>query len=299
MLGVHIADVSNFVAADSALDAEAKARGNSVYLPGRTIPMLPEILSNGICSLQPEQKRFVKSVYITYGDDGNVLSRRFANSVMCSTQRLTYQGVDKVLKGHTKGVKPQVIGLLKDMEALSRAIENRRAEEGMIHLELPETELVMDKSGRVVDAHPADNSYPHTIIEMFMVEANEAVAGLLDRFGVPFMRRIHPEPDGQSMKNLSMLVRAFGYGLAKDANRRAIQELLAAVEGSDCSFAVNLAVLRSLEKAEYSPLNIGHFALASDPLLSFYQPDSAICGFARSSTSGKLSAEAFGFGGAS
>jgi len=272
VLGVHIADVSNFVAADSALDAEAKTRGNSVYLPGRTIPMLPEILSNGICSLQPEQKRFVKSVYVTYGDDGNVLSRRFANSVMCSTQRLTYQGVDKVLKGHTKGVKPQVIELLKDMETLSRAIENRRMEEGMIHLELPETELVMDKSGRVVDAHPADSSYPHTIIEMFMVEANEAVAGLLDRFGVPFMRRIHPEPDGQSMKNLSMLVRAFGYGLPKDANRRAIQELLAAVEGSDCSFAVNLAVLRSLEKAEYSPLNIGHFALASTHYCHFTSP---------------------------
>jgi len=272
VLGVHIADVSNFVPADSALDAETKIRGNSVYLPGRTIPMLPEILSNGICSLQPEQKRFVKSVYITYDDKGNILSRGFANSVMCSTQRLTYQQADKVLKGHSKGVKPQVVELLKDMETLSRAIEKRRTENGMIHLDLPETELIMDKSGRVVGAHPADDSYPHTIIEMFMVEANEAVAGLLDRFGVLFMRRIHPEPDGLSMKNLSNLVRAFGYSLPKAVDRRAIQELLAAVKGADCSLAVNLMVLRSFEKAEYSPLNIGHFALASNCYCHFTSP---------------------------
>ena len=272
VLGVHIADVSNFVPADSALDAETKIRGNSVYLPGKTIPMLPEILSNGICSLQPEQKRFVKSVYITYDDEGNILSRCFANSVMCSTQRLTYQQADKVLKGHSKGVKPQVVELLKNMETLSRAIEKRRTENGMLHLDLPETELIMDKSGRVVGAHPADDSYPHTIIEMFMVEANEAVAGLLDRFGVLFMRRIHPEPDGLSMKNLSKLVQAFGYSLPKAVDRRAIQELLAAVKGADCSLAVNLMVLRSFEKAEYSPLNIGHFALASNCYCHFTSP---------------------------
>jgi ribonuclease R len=272
VLGVHIADVGNFVPADSELDTEAKIRGNSVYLPDRTIPMLPEILSNGICSLQPEQNRFVKSVYITYDDEGNILSRSFANSVMCSTQRLTYQQVDKVLKGHSKGVKPQVLELLKNMETLSRVIEKRRTEEGMIHLDLPETELITDKSGRVVDAHPADDSYPHTIIEMFMVEANEAVAGLLDRHNVPFMRRIHPEPDGLSMKNLSKLVRAFGYGLAKAVDRRAIQELLTAVKGADCSLAVNLMVLRSMEKAEYSPLNVGHFALASSHYCHFTSP---------------------------
>jgi ribonuclease R len=272
VLGIHIADVSNFVLAESALDTEAKIRGNSVYLSGKTIPMLPEILSNGICSLQPGQKRFVKSVYITYDDEGNVLGRDFTNSVICSTQRLTYQKTDKVLKGHTKDVKPEVIELLRNMETLSRIIEKRRTENGMIHLDLPETELIMDKSGRVMDAHPADTSYPHTIIEMFMVEANEAVAGLLDRHNVPFMRRVHPEPDGLSMKNLSKLVRAFGYSLGQTVDRRAIQELLAAVKGADCALAVNLMVLRSLEKAEYSPLDIGHFALASDCYCHFTSP---------------------------
>jgi ribonuclease R len=130
----------------------------------------------------------------------------------------------------------------------------------------------MDKSGRVVDAEPADDSYPHTIIEMFMVEANDAVAALLDRLNIGFMRRIHPEPDALSMKNLAKLVRAFGYNLPRNPDRRAIQDLLAAVKGADCSFGVNLAVLRSFEKAEYAPVNVGHFALASVHYCHFTSP---------------------------
>ncbi len=272
VLGVHIADVSTFVTTDSPLDVEAKDRGNSVYLPGRTIPMLPEILSNGICSLQPDQKRFAKSAYITYDEKGNILSRRFANSIICSTQRLTYQQADKILKGRTKGVNRAVVKLLGDMERLSRAIEQRRRKNGMLHLDLPETELVMDKSGRVVDAHPADDSYPHTMIEMFMVEANDAAASLLDRLNVSFIRRIHPEPDALSFKNLAMMLKAFGLSVPRNPNRRAIQELLAGVKGHDFSFAVNLAVLRSFEKAEYAPLHIGHYALASTHYCHFTSP---------------------------
>jgi len=272
VLGVHIADVSFFVPPDSPLDAEAKTRGNSIYLPGKTIPMLPEVLSNGVCSLQPGQKRFCKSVYLTYDEGGNVLSGRFANSVICSAQRLTYEQADKALKGRTKGIKPQVVELLKDMETLSRSIENRRIRNGMIHLDLPETELVMDKSGQVVDAKAADDSYPHTIIEMFMVEANEAVASLLDRHNVLFMRRIHPEPDSLTMKNLSQLVRTIGYTLPRTPDRAAIQDLLAAVKGSDSSLAVNLVVLRSFEKARYAPLHIGHYALASTHYCHFTSP---------------------------
>jgi len=272
ILGVHIADVSCFVTEESALDEEAKTRGNSVYLPGKTIPMLPEILSNGICSLQPEQLRFCKSAYMTYDEKGKVLSRRFANSIIKSTQRLTYQQADRAIKGHTKDVKPEVIELLKEMETLSKIIEKRRRKNGMIHLDLPETELEMDESGRVVDAHPADDSYPHTIIEMFMVEANDAVASLLDRLKINFMRRIHPDPDALTLKNLSQLVRAFGYSLPKTPSKSDIQDLLAAVKGKDSSFAVNMAVLRSFEKAEYAPTNIGHYALASTHYCHFTSP---------------------------
>jgi ribonuclease R len=142
----------------------------------------------------------------------------------------------------------------------------------MLHLDLPEIELVIDKSGRVADAHPADDSYPHTIIEMFMVEANDAVASLLDRLSIPFMRRIHPEPDNLSMQNLSKLVRAFGFALPRNPDRKDVQDLLAAVKGKDSSFAVNIAVLRSFEKAQYAPLNIGHFALASTHYCHFTSP---------------------------
>jgi ribonuclease R len=271
-LGVHIADVSFFVGPSSPLDAEAGRRGNSVYLPGKTIPMLPEVLSNGICSLQPGQKRFVKTAYLTYDDSARVLSRRFANSVIRSACRLTYQEADRILRGHTKGFRPEVIDLLKDMESLSRCIEKRRIAGGMLHLDLPETELVMDKAGRVIDAVPADNSYPHTIIEMFMVEANEAAAVVLDRLNVPLMRRIHPEPDSLSMKNLSKLVRALGLTLPRNPRRGDIQNLLAATEGKPSSLAVNLVVLRSLEKARYAPLSIGHYALASSCYCHFTSP---------------------------
>ncbi len=272
VLGVHIADVSTFVTVDSPLDVEAKLRGNSIYLPGKTIPMLPEVLSNGICSLQPDQKRYVKSAYLTYDREGNILRRSFANSIICSTQRLTYLQADGILKGHTKDTKPGVIKLLKNMETLSRAIERRRTKNGMIHLDLPETELEMDAAGQVVDAHPADDCYPHTIIEMFMVEANDAVASLLDKLNIPFLRRIHPEPDVLSMKKLAELVRAFGYSLPRNPDRRAIQDLLGAVKGAECSFGVNLAVLRSFEKAQYAPLNIGHYALASTHYCHFTSP---------------------------
>ena len=122
VLGVHIADVSHFIPPGSPLDEEAQLRGNTVYLPGKTIPMLPEVLSNGVCSLQPEQRRFTKSAYMTYDARARVISRRFANSTIRSTARLTYEEADRILKGHTKGAKKPVIALLRNMEALARQI---------------------------------------------------------------------------------------------------------------------------------------------------------------------------------
>jgi len=272
VLGVHIADVSYFVKPDTPLDKEAGERGNSVYLPARTIPMLPEILSNGVCSLQPDQPRFAKSVYITYDSEANILDRNFENSVISSTQRLTYRQADAVLGKKTKGIKPQVVDLLRDMEELSRSIEARRRKQGMIHLDLPETEVVMDDSGRVVDVQPADQSYPHTIIEMFMVEANDAVASLFDRLDIPLMRRIHPDPDKLTLANLSKGVKAFGLNLPRNPSKAAIQKLLNHVRELDSSLAVNLLVLRSFEKAQYSPLEIGHYALASEHYCHFTSP---------------------------
>ncbi len=272
VLGIHIADVSEFIPPGSPLDEEARSRGNSIYLPGKTIPMLPEILSNGICSLQPDQPRLTKSVYITYDDRGNIVSRRYANSLIHSQARLTYEQAERALKGHTKGLTKDVIGLLQNMDALSRRIEKRRQANGMLHLDLPEPELVYDEAGQVSDAHPADDSYPHTIIEMFMVEANDAVASLLDKLDVPAMRRVHPEPDALSQKNLTKLLRAMGFPTPRTLDRHAIQGLLASVKDAERSLAVNLVVLRSFEKAQYAPLHIGHYALASTHYCHFTSP---------------------------
>lgn len=272
VLGVHIADVSHFIKPGTPLDAEAKLRGNSAYLPGRTIPMLPEVLSNGLCSLQPDQLRFCKSIYLTYDKNANILDRRYANSLIRSKQRLTYLQATKILDGHKAGMSAEVIELLKNMETLSRLIEKRRNSEGMLHLDLPETELIMDKAGQVVDACPADTSYSHTLIEMFMVEANDAAASLFEGLKIPFMRRIHPSPNPLSMKNLAKVVKTFGYDIHRKPDRAAIQGLLSGVEGTDSSVAVNLIVLRSFEKAEYSPLEIGHYALASKDYCHFTSP---------------------------
>ncbi|MGB8227170.1 MAG: VacB/RNase II family 3'-5' exoribonuclease, partial [Sedimentisphaerales bacterium] len=271
-LGVHIADVSSFVEPDSPLDLEAENRGNSVYLPGLVLPMLPEVLSNGVCSLQPSQPRLAKSAFITYGSAGKVLKTDFASSIIRSTARLTYTEADRILKGQKTDRPLEVISLLRDMGKLAKIIETRRNSEGMLHLDLPEMELVFDKSGRVIDAHPADTSYPHTMIEMFMVEANEAVARLLNSLNVPFMRRIHPDPDSLSLKGLSQTLKMFGVSAPKNPDRFDLQNILSHIKDKPAAFAVNIYILRSLARAEYSPLSIGHYALASKHYCHFTSP---------------------------
>ncbi len=278
VLGVHIADVSNFVAEDGPLDVEARDRGNSVYFPRKVLPMLPEILANGVCSLQQDQKRFCKSVFIRYDGKGNVTGRRGAETVIRSSSRLTYQKAQAILDGKAGGYPAKVVELVRRMQRLARLIEARRTAEGMIHLEIPSFEPVLDKAGKAVDAVPEDESYTHTIIEMFMVEANEAAASLLQRGkgkkggGVPFLRRIHPSPDAASGQQLASFVRVCGHKLPRKPTRQDIQNLLSAVKGRPESFAVNLAVLKSFEQAEYSPMPVGHFALASPSYCHFTSP---------------------------
>ncbi len=271
-LGVHIADVSTFVKEGSKLDAEARTRGNSVYLPQYVVPMLPEALSNGLCSLQQDEPRLTKSAFIRYGKDGQVMGSRFANTVIRSARRLTYDEATQILAGKTGGAPKRVVELLGQMEQLARIIRQRRLDEGMIVLDLPEIELELDDDGRVIDAHPADTSFSHTIIEMFMVEANEAVARLLDGLGVPFLRRIHPDPPSESSTNVARIVRVLGHQMKGPLDRRSMIDLLNAVRGKPEAFAVNMAILRSMEQAVYSPATVGHFALASRNYCHFTSP---------------------------
>ena len=271
-LAVHIADVSAFVGSDTHLDLESRQRGNSVYLPQHVIPMLPELLSNGICSLQEGQDRFVKTVYILLDETGRVLQTRFANSLIRSSRRLTYEEVDLILEGKTGGFQTNLVKLIKKMEQLARIIQQRRREQGMLTLEMPEAQLVYDDKGRVIDAHPASTTFSHTMIEMFMVEANEAVARLLDSFNVPFLRRIHPEPDSLALGESARIVNLCGYPVPKNINRRGLQDLLNRAKGKPESFLINLAILKSLARAEYSPAPMGHFALASEHYCHFTSP---------------------------
>ncbi|MGC9454928.1 MAG: ribonuclease R [Phycisphaerae bacterium] len=271
-LGVHIADVSHFVREGSNLDADASKRGRSTYFPRRVLPMLPEVLSNGVCSLQEGEPRYAKSVFITYDESGRRVKSDFAETVIRSSHRLTYEDAQRIIDGRSAGVRPETVRLLNDLHALARRIEQRRRKDGMIHLDLPEVELVFDENDHVADAVPEDQSYTHTIIEMCMVEANEAVAELFERLNRNYLRRIHPEPEDEGGKQLGAFVRACGHKIPRNLTRKDIQQLLEAVKGRPESYAVNLAVLKTFQQAEYSPMKIGHFALASRHYCHFTSP---------------------------
>ena len=271
-LGVHIADVAHFVVEGSALDDHAKLRSTSVYFPRKVLPMLPEILSNGVCSLQEGQKRLAKSVFLTYDAQGNVVRTRLAETIIQSLKRLTYEQAQEICDGKQTDDAPEVIDLVKQMENLARKIEARRIENGMLNLDLPEVELVLDEDGRVIDAQKADDSYTHKIIEMFMVEANEAVARQLTQAGQNFLRRVHSQPDELTSKDLSAFIRACGLKAPASMSNKEIQKLLASVKDKPESYAVNLAVLKTFQQAVYSPDTVGHFALASEDYAHFTSP---------------------------
>ncbi|MEO0588823.1 MAG: RNB domain-containing ribonuclease, partial [Planctomycetota bacterium] len=281
-LGVHIADVATFVPVGGPLDEEAYARGNSTYLPRRVIPMLPEVLSNGVCSLQEGVDRFAKSVFIRFDGGGNVIDAEFHRSIIHSNKRLTYLEAQALIDGdlreaikhaRTEPRYPrELTQRLKWMDELAKTIRQRRLRDGMIVLGLPEVELVFDDTGRVIDAVPEDDAFTHTIIEMFMVEANEAAARLFHAMKMPMIRRVHPDPDALSTDELRGFARVAGYNIPAHPTRHELQQLLDAVRGKPAQYSVHLAVLKTLSKAEYAPSPIGHFALASKHYTHFTSP---------------------------
>lgn len=281
-LGVHIADVSSFVPAGGALDREAASRGNSVYLPRLVIPMLPEVLSNGVCSLQEGVARFTKSAIITLDGKGRPGHVRVANSVIRSAKRYTYleaqayiDGRDAEAKKHARSeteADDELVRALRLCDRLARIIEKRRRSQGMITLSLPQVELVFDDDGHVIDAVPEDDAYTHRLIEMFMVEANEAVARIFADLGIPLLRRIHPEPGFADLEELRTFARSASFKVPEAPTRHDLQALLEATRDRDDARAIHFAVLRTLTKASYSPAIIGHYALASDHYAHFTSP---------------------------
>ena len=281
-LGVHIADVGHFVAQGTPMDVEGERRGNSTYLPRYVIPMLPELLSNGICSLQEGVCRFAKSAVMHYDRQGNIKASGVASTIIRSAKRLTYLEAQALMDGDIEEAKKhaktepnytdELISSLKEMSTLATAIRGRRERDGMISLELPDVELIFDEDGRVIDAEREDDAFTHTIIEMFMVEANEVLARLFQRVNVPLLRRTHPDPTPGDSEHLQRAAKVAGYTIPANPTREEMQGLLNSTRGKPAARAVHMAILRTLTKAVYSPALIGHFALASEAYAHFTSP---------------------------
>ena len=281
-LAVHIADVGHFIPTGSPLDVEASKRGNSVYLPRLVIPMLPEVLSNGICSLQEGVERFAKTAYIRFDKKAHVIGRGVASTIIKSRKRMTYLEAQALIDGNEEEARkhaktdtaytPELSSTLAEMNRLAKAIEQRRHKQGMISLELPDVELIFDDNGHVVDGQPEDDAYTHKLIEMFMVEANEVLGHLFKNLEVPLIRRIHPDPVPGDQEDMRKSASVAGFKIPANPTREELQGLLDATRGTPAARAVHMAVLRTLTKAEYSPALIGHYALASEAYAHFTSP---------------------------
>lgn len=274
-LWVHIADVSHFVPVGSRLDEEARRRGTSVYLPDRVIPMLPEIISNHLASLQPDRQRLAKTVEIEILDDLTVTHAEVHNSVIRSDRRLSYEQVDRFLAdppAHREPWGETVCDLLAEMHALAMKLRKRRFRHGALSLNLPEVKLDLDKSGKVKGASTVENTESHQIIEEFMLAANEAVASWLDGLDLDFLRRIHPSPDRRKLRQLSHFLRDLGITDGSVESRFEIQAALDQVSETPLEQAVHFAVLKSMSKAVYAPNRDGHYALDIEHYCHFTSP---------------------------
>ncbi len=274
-LGVHIADVSHFIEPGSVLDRDAQNRGTSVYLPDRVLPMLPELVSNGLASLQEGHVRYTKTAFVHFDPEGIPTGAEFANSAIKVKRRFAYEQVMPILQdpdAHHSEVAPEVLSLLQRMHKLAMTLRRRRFARGALNLQLPEVKIDFDNDGRVAGAHRVQHDESHEIIEEFMLSANIAVATKLSQLGLPYLHRAHAAPDERKLRVLGDFVRALGFDVKPWVGREELQKLLSLVRGIPAEQAISYAVLRSLKQAEYTPAEIGHFALAEDFYCHFTSP---------------------------
>ncbi|TWT57889.1 Ribonuclease R [Thalassoglobus neptunius] len=276
LLGVHIADVSHFVQPGTALDRDAEKRGTSVYLPTKVIPMLPEVISNGLASLQENRVRYAMSAFIEFSKEGIPIATRFARTAIRVKQRFAYEEVMPILatpeNEEIEGVSPEIRGLLKNMHTLAMILRKRRFEKGSLELDMPEVRLDLDQDGNVSGAHESEHDESHEIIEEFMLAANIAVAVRLTDEGLNFLRRAHPDPAEPKLKALKEFVEILGFSFDRFQSRQDLQKLLRVVRGTPAERPINYAVLRSLKQAVYTPMEMGHYALAEDHYCHFTSP---------------------------
>ena len=275
ILSVHIADVAHFVPPDSALDVAARDRGTSVYLPDRVLPMLPEIISNNLASLQPDQVRYAKTAVLELTEDGARVATEIQNTAIVNKRRFTYEEVDDYLK-HPDAWKTklssEVHTLLQQMHELAMLLRQRRLNNGAIELTLPEVKIELNKKGEVQGAKLVEHTESHQIIEEFMLAANEAVAEKLTDQEIVFLRRIHEAPDPRKLKALSEFIQEMGIACEDMQSRFEIKRVIAEATGKPEEKAINFAILRSMQKAYYGPEQTGHYALHSRNYCHFTSP---------------------------
>ena len=276
-LGVHIADVTNYVQEKSALDREALKRGTSVYLADRVIPMLPHKLSNGICSLNAGENRLALSCIMTVDKKGEIVDHVIAETVIRVDQRMSYTSVAKILEAQDEQERQKyekLVPMFEQMAEVSGLLRERRKKRGAIDFDFPETKMILDEQGRPVELKPYERNVATKMIEDFMLAANETVAEEYFWREIPFLYRTHEAPEEDKVKKLSTFINNFGYHIhmGNEIRPKEIQKLLEKVEGTPQEALISRLALRSMKQARYTPENAGHFGLAAQYYTHFTSP---------------------------
>lgn len=277
-LGVHIADVTHYVKERSVIDKEAFKRATSVYLIDRVIPMLPKKLSNGICSLNPKVDRLTLSCIMEVNRQGKVVNHTIAQSVIKTNERMTYTDVTKILRDNDVELIERYKDLVDDfkvMEELCKILRKKRLDRGSIDFDFEECKIILDEKGKPIDIKPYERAIANRMIEEFMLLANETVAEHMEKLKVPFVYRIHENPDAEKLEKFKAFIYNLGYNditWGEEVNPKALQRVLDKFKGENEETIISTLLLRSMMQARYSPECAGHFGLAADYYCHFTSP---------------------------
>ena len=271
-LAVHIADVSHYVRPGSALDEEARSRGNSTYLPDRVLPMLPPRLCDGICSLREGEARLTRLCLMQINRQGKVFKAEFKDAVICSRRRLTYPQVLEVLQGKSTTGDAEVDAMIHEAGRLATLLRRKRFEAGALRLDMPEIRLITNDQGAPVDVEVETGDEAHQLVEEFMLIANETVAHALNAHVLPTIYRVHEAPDPAKLSELAQELKAYGIKAGTLATRDELNAVMDKIEGHPDEAILKVQLLRAMMRARYSPQALGHFGLAKGDYCHFTSP---------------------------
>ena len=271
-LAVHIADVSHYVRPGSALDEEARERGNSTYLPDRVLPMLPPRLCDGICSLREGEDRLTRLCLMQINRQGKVFKAEFRDAVICSRRRLSYPQALEVLQGKGSTGDAEVDAMILEAGRLAELLRRKRFEAGALRLDMPEMRLITDERGAPVDVEVETSDEAHQLIEEFMLVANESVAHALNAHSLPAIYRVHEAPDPAKLSELAQELKAYGIKAGSLATREELNAVMDKIEGHPDEQILKVQLLRAMMRARYSPDALGHYGLAKGDYCHFTSP---------------------------